>query len=83
MRSVTLSDGIVLPKGSRLMIHGKFHDPDTYKNPDEFDAARFLNLRVTECNNNNYQYVSTSAEMFGFGMIAYSWTKKLHSLTMM
>lgn len=67
MQAITLSDGILIPKGCRIMVVGKFLDPETYENPTKFDAARFLKLREAG-NNNIHQYVSTSAEMFGFGM---------------
>lgn len=78
MRRLTLSDGTVLPKGSRIMVVGKFQDPDRYENPSKFDAARFLKLREAGSNSNAYQYVSTSADMFGFGMIAYPHTGSSH-----
>jgi cytochrome P450 len=67
MSRLTLSDGTVLPVGTRLMVAGRFRDPEIYENPDNFDAYRFLKLH--EGNSNGaYQYVSTSADMFGFGM---------------
>jgi len=68
MRSLTLSDGTILPKGARLMVVGRFRDPEIYENPDAFDATRFLKLRVGGSSNNTHQYVSTSADMFAFGM---------------
>ncbi|CAG8960392.1 hypothetical protein HYFRA_00008109 [Hymenoscyphus fraxineus] len=66
MRRVTLSDGTVLPVGARLMVAGRFRDPEIYENPDKFDAYRFFKLRE-ENPNGAYQYVSTSGDMFGFG----------------
>jgi cytochrome P450 len=74
IRSFNLSDGTTLPKGSVLMVAGKFRDPNIFKNPDTFDAARFLKLRATNAKSDTYQYVSTSAEMFGFGMFARRFT---------
>jgi cytochrome P450 len=68
MCRLTLSDGTILPKGARLMVAGRFRDPEIYENPDVFDAARFLKLRVGGSSNNAHQYVSTSADMFAFGM---------------
>ncbi|KAI1843278.1 hypothetical protein JX266_010452, partial [Neoarthrinium moseri] len=62
----SLSDGTRLPKGARLMVASKRRDPETYANPNEFDARRFLKLRDDSSNNTN-QYVSTSAEMFALG----------------
>ena len=67
MRTLTLSDGTVLPKGTILMVAGKFQDPEVFTNPEEFDAKRFLKLRGDDLANNTYQYTSTSADMFGFG----------------
>jgi cytochrome P450 len=67
MRRLTLSDGTVLPVGTILMIAGNFRDPEIYENPDGFDPYRFLKLREGSPNG-AYQYVSTSADMFGFGM---------------
>lgn len=79
MRPLTLSDGTALPKGSRIMVVGKFQDPDTYENPGKFDAARFLKLRAAESNNSAYQYVSTSADMFAFGMAGYLHEEASHA----
>ena len=70
MRRLILSDGTVLPKGARLMVAGRFRDPAIYENPDTFDANRFLKLRDESSSNNAHQYVSTSADMFAFGMLA-------------
>lgn len=69
MRRCTLSDGTVLPKGVRLMVAANLRDPAIYPNPDTFDATRFLKLRNGDSNNNAHQYVSTSADMFAFGMV--------------
>ncbi|KAI1135172.1 cytochrome P450 [Hypoxylon sp. FL0543] len=66
MRNLELSDGMRLPKGARIMVQSKLRDPDIYKNPNDFDARRFLDLRNSSSNNAN-QYVSTSSEMFAFG----------------
>jgi len=70
MRPLTLSDGTVLPKGARIMVCGRFQDPELYEHPTRFNAARFLNLRSSGLDDVSNQYVSTSSEMFGFGKIA-------------
>ncbi|RHZ57409.1 cytochrome P450 [Aspergillus thermomutatus] len=64
---VTLSDGTVLPKGSRIWIAGRFSDPDLYPEPDKFDAYRFLKLRNEAGKSNNWQHTSMTPEHLGFG----------------
>ncbi|EJT96540.1 cytochrome P450 [Dacryopinax primogenitus] len=43
MRPFTLSDGTVIPTGSRIAVNAWsiHHDPDTYEKPEEFDPFRF------------------------------------------
>ena len=67
-----LSDGTILPKGSRILVASKFMDPQTYPEPGKFDAARFLKKRQEPGQENNFQFVSTSPEhiLFGHGMHA-------------
>ncbi|KAG8158154.1 hypothetical protein KVR01_011915 [Diaporthe batatas] len=38
-----LSDGVVLPKGSRVAVSGdRMQDPDVYEDPERYDAYRFV-----------------------------------------
>ncbi|KAI0098084.1 cytochrome P450 [Nemania sp. FL0031] len=69
---VTLSDGTVLPKGSRVQVLSNFMDPEIYPEPTKFDAARFLRMRDRPGQENSWQYVTTSPEytLFGHGQHA-------------
>ncbi|KAH8198925.1 hypothetical protein TruAng_006886 [Truncatella angustata] len=69
---VTLSDGTVLPKGSRINVMTSFMDPAVYEDPEAFDAARFVKMRGRPGNENGWQFVSTSSEhmLFGHGQHA-------------
>lgn len=71
-KEVTLSDGTVLPKGSRILALSNFRDPKIYPNPEEFDAARFMKLRNQPEQENFWQFVTTSPEhmLFGHGQHA-------------
>ncbi|KAK3301210.1 cytochrome P450 monooxygenase [Chaetomium fimeti] len=64
---VKLSDGTVLPKGSRIWIAGRFDDPELYPEPDKLDAYRFLNLRSEAGKSNTWQHTSMTPEHLGFG----------------
>ena len=67
-RSITLSDGTMLPAGSRIMIaDNKVDDTSIYREPDKFDVSRFLNLRQQPGGENRYQFVSTTPEHMAFG----------------
>ncbi|KAJ8132679.1 hypothetical protein O1611_g941 [Lasiodiplodia mahajangana] len=71
-QQVTLSDGTVLPKGSRVQVLGNFMDPEIYPEPTKFDAARFLRMRESAGQENGWQFVTTSPEytLFGHGQHA-------------
>jgi cytochrome P450 len=69
---VTLSDGTVLPHGSRISVMTSFMDPLIYPEPERFDAGRFLKLRSQPGNENSWQFVTTSSDhmLFGHGQHA-------------
>lgn len=67
MRQVTLADGTVVPKGSRVMVATAFQEPSIYPEPEKFDAERFVRKRQETGQNNSFQYVSISTEHLGFG----------------
>ncbi|KAK8055710.1 hypothetical protein PG993_000937 [Apiospora rasikravindrae] len=64
---VELSDGTVLPKGSRIMVAANFADPVTYPSPATFDAARFLRKRQEPGQEHAHQFVTTTPEHMHFG----------------
>ncbi|KAI0151120.1 cytochrome P450 [Pestalotiopsis sp. NC0098] len=68
-QKVTLSDGTVLPKGSRLMVAANFMDPEVYREPEKFDAGRFVKKRQESGQENAWQLATTSSEytLFGHG----------------
>jgi cytochrome P450 len=67
MRELELSDGTVIPKGSRLMVANAFRDPAHYKDPEKFDAFRFANARLEAGQANMWGHVTTTASHMGFG----------------
>lgn len=71
-REVTLSDGTVLPKGSRIMVASNYMDPTIYSEPEKFDAARFLKMRQQPGQEHSWQFVSTNPAhiLFGHGQHA-------------
>ena len=66
-RELELSDGTVIPKGSRLMVAGAYQDPAHYKDPEKFDAFRFANKRLEAGQANMWGHVTTTASHMGFG----------------
>ena len=64
---VKLSDGTLLPKGSRMWIAGRYKDPDLYPDPEKFDAYRFLKSRTEAGQSNQWQHTSMTPEHLGFG----------------
>ncbi|KAK0638152.1 Cytochrome P450 monooxygenase ausG, partial [Lasiodiplodia hormozganensis] len=68
-RPVTLSDGLVLPAGTALMVHATNNLSDSFwPNARSFDGHRFANLRKQPGEESRHQLVSTSAEHLGFGL---------------
>jgi len=45
MKKVTLADGTVLPKDSRIIFANRFFDEKLYLKPREFDAYRAMHER--------------------------------------
>ncbi|KAI1186380.1 cytochrome P450 [Nemania serpens] len=66
-KPVTLSDGIVLPKGARICVISDFANPDVYAEPKKFDVARFVKKRLEPGQENNWQFVTTTASHLNFG----------------
>ncbi|KAF2157929.1 cytochrome P450 [Myriangium duriaei CBS 260.36] len=72
-RTITLKDGTVLPRGSRIMVSASsFNDPTVYPDPEKFDVCRFLAMRSRPGQENNWQFVTTSPDhmLFGHGQHA-------------
>lgn len=68
-KATTLSDGTVLPAGSRIMIlDNKIFDPNVFPDPDRFDAERFLKLRRQPGEENRHQFVTVTSDQLGFGL---------------
>ena len=69
---ITLSDGTVLPKSSRINVMTNFMNPKVYPNPETFDAARFAKMRAQSGNENSWQLVTTNSDflLFGHGQYA-------------
>lgn len=65
---LTLSNGLVLKKGTRLNIdNSRMNDPAIYKNPEKYDPYRFYNMRQEPGRESMSQLVSTSSDHLGFG----------------
>lgn len=71
-KDIKLSDGTILPQGSRIMVASNFMDPTIYTEPEKFDAARFLKMRQQPGQENSWQFVTTSPAhtLFGHGQHA-------------
>ncbi|KAK4956410.1 hypothetical protein LTR10_005934 [Elasticomyces elasticus] len=69
LKQITLSDGTVLPAGSRIVLVPAHDDPNVFEHPDVFDPCRFLREREKPGQQHSWQHVSTSAHhtAFGFG----------------
>ena len=71
-QDLKLSDGTVLPKGSRVMVMSNFADPVVYPDPDKFDPTRFMRMREQPGQESSWQFVTTSPQhlLFGHGQHA-------------
>ncbi|KAI1076359.1 cytochrome P450 [Whalleya microplaca] len=69
---VQLSDGTILPKGSRILVASNFMDPKIYPDPEKFDPSRFLKLRQGPGQEHSWQFVTTTPAhtLFGHGQHA-------------
>jgi cytochrome P450 len=67
VKPLKLSNGLVIPKGERVWVDvSHMWTDEYYKNPDEFNPYRFINLRGTN-KEHMAHFVSTSTEHIGFG----------------
>lgn len=67
-KDITLSDGTILPMGSRILVpDDRGHDPLTFDHPEKFDLGRFVELRQQPGGESRYQFVTTTSEHLGFG----------------
>lgn len=67
VKTVTLSDGITIPKGAKLCVNTDFaFEESIYPSPHIFQSDRFLQKREAG-ESNKWQYVTTSPEHLGFG----------------
>jgi cytochrome P450 len=66
-REFELSDGTVLPQGSRFFVAGAYSDPAIYDDPEKFDAFRFAKKRLEPGQANAWGHVTTSGSHMGFG----------------
>src|SRR3569833_86232 len=71
-KEIALSDGTILPAGSRVIVLSNFMDPKIYPDPEKFDAGRFLKMRQQPGQENIWQFVTTTPEhiLFGHGQHA-------------
>ncbi|KAK5626154.1 hypothetical protein RRF57_001869 [Xylaria bambusicola] len=65
---ITLSDGTLIKKGSRIHIDThRMVDPEVYENPEEWIGSRFYDLRLQPGKEHLAQLVTTSVDHIGFG----------------
>ncbi|KAI0518117.1 cytochrome P450 monooxygenase [Xylaria bambusicola] len=65
---ITLADGTLIKKGSRIHIDThRMVDPEVYENPEEWKGSRFLDLRSQPGKEHVAQLVTTSVDHIGFG----------------
>ncbi|KAJ1328953.1 ent-kaurene oxidase [Microdochium nivale] len=76
LHDITLSDGTVLPRGSRLVVpqQGVNMDPELYPEPEKYNPYRFRDIRsgaaadkLGYSNTEQYQFISVNKEHTGFG----------------
>lgn len=68
VREHKFSDGTIVPPATPVGIPvSSFRDPAVFPDPDTYDGYRFLKLREQPGNENKWQFVTTSTDMFGFG----------------
>lgn len=64
-----LSDGTLLPNGSRIMIlDNQVTNPRVFPEPTKFKAERFLKMRLQPGEEHRHQFVTLSHEQLGFGL---------------
>jgi len=61
-RQLELSDGTIIPKGSRLIVAGAYQDPAHFTDPE-----KFANKRLEPGQANMWGHVTTTASHMGFG----------------
>lgn len=66
-KKLELSDGTILPAGSRFFVAGAYEDPAIYEDPEKFNAFRFSDKRQEPGQANAWGHVTTSASHMGFG----------------
>ncbi|KAJ4245530.1 hypothetical protein NW762_014039 [Fusarium torreyae] len=65
---MTLSNGLILKKGTRLNIdNSRMIDPEIYPNPHVYNPHRFLEMREKAGTEHMAHLVSTSSTHLGFG----------------
>ncbi|KAI1819348.1 cytochrome P450 [Xylaria intraflava] len=68
LADVTLSDGTVIPKGTKCAVRSTNRlDPTIHENPETFDGARFLRMREVPSKANQAHLVTTGTDALGFG----------------
>ncbi|KPI42051.1 Dihydromonacolin L monooxygenase LovA [Cyphellophora attinorum] len=68
LKDITLSDGIVLRAGSRIMIRdSKDVNAEAFPEPEKFDPHRFLKMRDHPGEENRHQFVTLTADHMSFG----------------
>jgi cytochrome P450 len=66
--SITLSDGVVIPKGKQIVVHMQnMWDESHYPNPLEFQSHRFLERRSIPGQEATAQLASATTDHMGFG----------------
>ncbi|OOF99129.1 hypothetical protein ASPCADRAFT_513213 [Aspergillus carbonarius ITEM 5010] len=68
MGEIILSDGTRIPKGASITVSAhNLEDESIYPGAKKYDGFRFYKKRQEPGNEHRYQFVTTSAEHFGFG----------------